>query len=77
MVFKQMMEVYDILDDINASGEQIADYLYALNKTAQVEVRPLYGEKGKTDLIKITIPGSKGRRKGGDAPTLGLIGRLG
>ena len=77
MVFKQMMEVYDILDDINASGERIADYLYALNKEAQVEVRPLYGEKGKTDLIKITIPGSKGRSKGGDAPTLGLIGRLG
>lgn len=77
MVFKQMLEVYDILDDINASGARVCEYLKGIRKDAEIEVRPIYGEKGKTDLIKITIPGTKGRMNGGDAPTLGVIGRLG
>lgn len=77
MVFKQMIEVYDLLDDINASGKRVADYLYSIKDDAEIEVKEIYGDKGKTDLIKITIPGTNGRRQGGDAPTLGLIGRLG
>lgn len=77
MVFKQMIEVYDLLDDINASGKRVADYLYSIKDDAEIEVKAIYGDKGKTDLIKITIPGTNGRRQGGDAPTLGLIGRLG
>lgn len=77
MVFKQMIEVYDLLDDINASGKRVADYLYSIKDDAEIEVKEIYGDKGKTDLIKITIPGTNGRRQGGNAPTLGLIGRLG
>lgn len=77
MVFKQMIEVYDILDDINANGARMAEYLRGVNKDAQVEVEALYGDKGKTDVIKVTIPGKNGRINGGGAPTLGLIGRLG
>ena len=77
MVFKQMLEIYDLLDDIAASGEQVCGYLKTIQKDAQIEVKPIYGDKGKTDLIKITIPGSRGKINGGDAPTLGLIGRLG
>ena len=77
MVFKQMLEIYDLLDDIAASGERVCGYLKTIQKDAQIEVKPIYGDKGKTDLIKITIPGSRGKIKGGDAPTLGLIGRLG
>lgn len=77
MVFKQMLEVYDILDDINASGARICEYLRGIGKDAEIEVRPIYGDKGKTDLIKIKIPGTHGKANGGDAPTLGLIGRLG
>ncbi len=77
MVFKQMLEIYDLLDDIAARGERVCGYLKTIQKDAQIEVKPIYGDKGKTDLIKITIPGSRGKIKGGDAPTLGLIGRLG
>ena len=77
MVFKQMLEVYDLLDDIAASGERVCRYLKTIQKDAQIEVKPIYGDKGKTDLIKVTIPGSRGKINGGDAPTLGLIGRLG
>jgi len=77
MVFKQLIEVYDLLDDIHASGVRIAEYLKSIKADADVKVKEIHGTKGKTDLIKITIPGTKGRIKGGDAPTLGLIGRLG
>lgn len=77
MVFKQLIEVYDLLDDIHASGFRMAEYLKSIKANADIKVKEIYGSKGKTDLIKITIPGTKGRIKGGDAPTLGLIGRLG
>lgn len=77
MVFKQLIEVYDLLDDIHASGFRMAEYLKSIKADADIKVKEIYGSKGKTDLIKITIPGTKGRIKGGDAPTLGLIGRLG
>lgn len=77
MVFKQLIEVYDLLDDIAAGGERVAAYLRGIREDAETEVSEIYGDKGKTDLIKITIPGTKGKIKGGNAPTLGLIGRLG
>lgn len=77
MVFKQMLEVFDILDDINASGDRIAEYLKTIKADADVQVKVIYGDKGTTDLIKVTIPGTNGKINGGDAPTLGLIGRLG
>ncbi len=77
MVFKQMLEVFDILDDINASGDRVAEYLKTIKTDADVQVKVIYGDKGTTDLIKVTIPGTNGKINGGDAPTLGLIGRLG
>lgn len=77
MVFKQMIEVYDILDDIHANGSKVADYLKAIKADADIQVKTIHGDKGKTDLVKITIPGTCGRIKGGDSPTLGVIGRLG
>src|SRR5690606_8939023 len=35
------------------------------------------GEKGSTDFVTVTVPGSRGKSTGGDAPTLGVVGRLG
>ncbi len=36
------------------------------------------GENGATtDLVRVTVGGARGRLAGGDAPTLGVIGRLG
>ena len=38
----------------------------------------LTGEEGmSTDVIKVMIPGKNGKSKGGTAPTIGLLGRLG
>ena len=53
MVFKQMLELYDILDDINADGRRVEEYLRSIQKDADVEAYPIYGDKGKTDVVKV------------------------
>ena len=75
-MFKQLLEVYDLLDSSKANGEVIKDILLEKNQK-DVMVERVEGNKGKTDFMKIKIPGSKGKLKGGNAPTLGIIGRLG
>lgn len=77
MLIKQLVEVYDILDSSTASGEQVKKYLQSIRPDANIEVYPLQGPKGSTDMIKVRIGGSKGKTGGGTAPTIGLLGRLG
>lgn len=77
MLIKQLIELFDILDDTNASGERVAQYLRGIKADADIEVYPLIGNEGKTDMIKIRIPGARGKSKGMDAPTIGILGRLG
>ena len=77
MLIKQLLEVYDVLDDSNASGETVEAYLRGIRKDADIHVYPLVGPKGKTDMVKVRIHGSRGKTSGGDAPTLGLLGRRG
>lgn len=76
MALKQVIEIYELLDSPRANGERVASLLKNRG-LHDVEVVPIQGEKGKTDSIKVRIPGSKGRKSGGGAPTLGVIGRLG
>jgi hypothetical protein len=76
MALKQVIEIYELLDSPKADGEQVASLL-GKRGISDVEVWPIQGEKGKTDSVKIWISGSKGKRAGGDSPTLGVIGRLG
>jgi hypothetical protein len=40
-------------------------------------VKTLEGVKGSTDFITAAFVGTAGRRAGGDAPTLGIVGQLG
>ena len=77
MLMKQLIEVFDLLDSSYASGKQVERYLKGIRSDADVEVYTLEGPKGKTDMVKVRIPGSKGKSKGMDAPTIGLLGRLG
>lgn len=77
MVLKQLMEVYDLLDDSQASGQRVKDYLQSINRDADVKITVLEGPKGHTDSIRIFIPGSAGKHRKKDAPTLGILGRLG
>jgi len=68
--------MYELLDKPNASGEEVANFLRKKG-AKEVVVEKIEGEKGSTDFIKVVIEGSNGKRKVGNVPTLGVIGRLG
>jgi hypothetical protein len=76
MALKQVIEIYELLDSSKVNGERVASLLKGRG-VREIEVMSIGGEKGKTDSIKIWIPGSRGKRSGGNSPTLGVIGRLG
>ena len=76
MLLRQILEIYEYVDSAYANGEEIKKYMESLG-AEYVEVKTITGEKGKTDFVRIKIPGLKGKTKGMDAPTLGVLGRLG
>ncbi|MFA4646684.1 DUF1177 domain-containing protein [Pyrococcus kukulkanii] len=75
-MMKQVIEAYELLDSAYVTGEKVAEVLRERG-LENVEVKRIEGEKGSTDFIKIIVPGKNGKLSGGDAPTLGIIGRLG
>ena len=75
MALMQVMELYEVLDDPAVSGEKVVAFfaehgIKAGSKTVE-------GDKGHTDFVTVVIPGTHGKMTGGDAPTLGVVGRLG
>ncbi|MBY4866473.1 DUF1177 domain-containing protein [Burkholderia sp. Bp9017] len=78
MSLNQTLEVFEALDSGYASGQTVIDLFepYCSHGVA-VEVSKFAGDKGSTDFVKITVPGKCGKRKGGTAPSLGIVGRLG
>lgn len=76
MILKQVLEIHDLIDRADASGEKVKA-LFEKRGAKGVTVVQISGKEGSTDFIKIVIPGRKGKCNGGDAPTLGVIGRLG
>ena len=76
MAWRQVLDVYDVLDSAQASGARVADLLRG-SRVADVATTRIEGERGATDFVKALIPGNRGKTSGGDAPTLGIIGRLG
>ncbi|ACU38023.1 DUF1177 domain-containing protein [Actinosynnema mirum] len=76
MSWRHVIEMSDLLDSPSASGKAVAEVLKSLGAT-EVEVTEVTGEAGETEFVKVLIPGTNGRSSGGDAPTLGIIGRLG
>ena len=75
-MLKQVLEIYELLDGPDASGERVEELLRSRG-LGEVEVKHITGERGETDFIKIRVPGLEGKSSGGSAPTLGVIGRLG
>lgn len=76
MLIKEIIEVFDLLDDPRASGEQIRQYLCSKGP-ADVTVKTVREGAYATDFVKVVIPGKRGKRSGGSQPTLGIVGRLG
>lgn len=78
MLVKEILDMYEILDSIHASGKKVEAFLRTIEPDCKVTVEQVVGEKGKsTDVIKVLIPGANGKTNGGSAPTIGLLGRLG
>lgn len=75
-MLKQVMEIYELMDDANVDGEAVRKLLGGRGLKG-VSVRTFKGAKGSTDFVKVLIPGSRGKSAGGSAPTLGILGRLG
>ena len=76
MALKQVLEVFEVMDDINVNGKVIVDLLKN-NGIEKVSYKTITGQKGSTDCVKVVIPGTNGKSVGGTAPTLGIVGRLG
>jgi hypothetical protein len=75
-MLKQVIEVMELLDSSHISGNDVRGFL--LDRGLEdIEVKTITGEKGSTDFIKIKVPGTQGKSRGGSAKTLGVIGRLG
>lgn len=77
MLWKHLINLYDVLDSPAASGEAVAAYLREIDPACNVETYPVVTPKGATDMVRVRIPGSHGKTAGGSAPTMGLLGRLG
>lgn len=76
MALKQVLDVYEILDDIHINGEVVTEYAKSKGILDATYTRVDEG-KGPTDFIRLVIPGRNGKLNGGKAPTLGIIGQLG
>ena len=76
MALKQVIEITEILDSARVTGQQVGT-LFSSQGWTGWEVETIEGNKGSTDFIRVTFPGHEGKRAGGNAPTLGIIGRLG
>ena len=77
MLYRQMLDLYDILDDEKADGKRVVEYMKKINADCLAETHVLKGAQGITHMVKVVIPGEKGKRNGGEAPTIGILGRLG
>ncbi len=72
---KQAIEAYELLDSASVSGESVAALLR--ERGLDAAARRLEGSTGHTEAVRAFVPGTEGRRAGGAAPTLGIIGFLG
>ena len=75
MLLKEVLEVFEVIDSPKVCGESIKSLLkpYGID----VKVQKVEGDKGFTEFVSFKIVGSEDRTKGGNAKTLGIIGRLG
>lgn len=76
MSLKWTIEAIDLLSSPKVNGQDVKEVLVKTG-LKDVEVKSVTGPNGKTDFVKVWIPGKEGKRSGGTALTLGIVGRLG
>jgi len=72
----QVIKIHELLDSAFVNGAQVMAF-FKKEGVKNIEQTTIIRKKGATDFIKITIEGKAGKKAGGTAPTLGIIGRLG
>lgn len=83
MGMREIQEITEQMDDPRLDGERIAALLRSAGASdAVIEVTTVPYEAPEDtsrtcDFVRVVLPGSRGASSGGDAPTLGIIGRLG
>ena len=76
MSLQQTLQVFELFDSAFVDGQQVVD-LFTGFPGVTATFKRVSGPKGRTDFVRIDIPGAQGKAGGGSAPTLGIIGRLG
>jgi len=76
MSLQQTLQIFELLDSAHIDGQQVVE-LFAAWPDVDARFTRVTGPKGRTDFVRIDIPGTQGKSGGGHAPTLGIIGRLG
>lgn len=76
MVLKELIEIYELLDNPNLTKNDIFRTFEGFNNK-KMFINTLRYKNNKTYTIQIKIPGLNGKTIGGNYPTLGIIGRLG
>lgn len=72
MIFKQLIELYDLLDSPSASGAQVVDYLRSIDPACDAETYVLEGPKGSTPTWCACVsPGRAGGRRAATRPPSG------
>lgn len=75
-MLSQVIEIAELLDDARINGSAVVSFFQSQG-VETIETKTVAGPQGATDFVKIIIAGSAGKSRGGNAPTLGIIGRLG
>lgn len=76
MLLSEVLTIYQLIDRPGKPGNEIVALLKK-SGARDVALKKVRGRSGTTEFIKVVIPGTEGKKSGGKAPTLGVIGRLG
>lgn len=76
-MLKQTIDLFEIMDNPEVTGQDIKELFENIDKNIDFEIVSIDGIVKPVDFIKIIIKGKNGKKIGGNAPTLGIIGSLG
>lgn len=76
MLLKQVLDLFEVLDTPQASGEIVKKMLLEAGAD-EVKVQTVTGDQGSTDCIKVWIYGRNGKHAGGTVPDAGYYRPLG
>ena len=74
-MLKEILEVIDVLDDPRSGANEFNALLP--KDVCETSIQPYSGPLGKTEFVAYRFKGSAGRRSGGAARTIGIVGSLG